>query len=183
MALLEELGVRMDGTMESLKKEFTGVRTGRASTSLLEPIHVEAYGSHMMLSQVATVSAPEARMLTVQVWDRGMVKAVEKAIADAHLGLNPQTEGQLIRVPLPQLTQERRAELAKAAHKYAEQAKVAVRNVRRDGMDAIKKPPKDVKYSEDEQKKMEVKVQELTDQYIKKIDDLAAHKEKEIMQV
>lgn len=183
MSITEDLSRRMDGALETLKKEFSGLRTGRASTSLLEPVQVDAYGSLMPLSQLASVSAPEARLLSVQVWDKGMVKAVEKAIREANLGLNPQTEGAVIRVPLPQLTQERRAELAKAASKYAEQCRVAIRNVRRDGMDALKKQEKDGKITEDEQKKLSEKVQELTDQHIKKVDEALATKEKDILQV
>ena len=183
MSITEDLSRRMDGALETLKKEFSGLRTGRASTSLLEPVQVDAYGSLMPLNQLASVSAPEARLLSVQVWDKGMVKAVEKAIREANLGLNPQTEGAVIRVPLPQLTQERRAELAKAASKYAEQCRVAIRNVRRDGMDALKKQEKDGKITEDEQKKLSEKVQELTDQHIKKVDEALATKEKDILQV
>jgi ribosome recycling factor len=174
---------RMDGALESLRKEFAGLRTGRASASLLEPITVDAYGSHMPLTQVGTVGVPEPRMITVQVWDRSMVKAVEKAIRESGLGLNPQTEGQSIRVPIPDLSQERRQELSKVAHKYAEQAKVAVRNVRRDGMDMLKKLEKAGDLSQDAQKTWSEKIQTLTDAHIKKIDETLASKEKEIMQV
>src|ERR1700722_1984862 len=176
---LEQTKQKMDGAIEALKKEFGGLRTGRASTSLLDKINVDAYGSSMPLNQVGTVAVPEPRLLTVQVWDAGLVKSVEKAIRDAGLGLNPQPDGQLVRVPVPELSQERRQELAKIASKYAEQARVAVRNVRRDSMDAIKKE----KLSEDEQKTQTDKVQKLTDDCIKKIDDAFAAKEKEIMHV
>ena len=174
---------RMDGALDALKKEFAGLRTGRASTALLDKITVDAYGSMMPLNQVGTVGVPEPRLLTVQVWDKGLVKAVEKAIRDAGLGLNPQPDGQLIRVPVPELSTERRQELAKIASKFAEQARVAVRNVRRDGMDALKKEQKDGKLSEDEHKSQGEKVQKLTDESIKKIDDALASKEKEITSV
>jgi ribosome recycling factor len=181
--IIDDLRVRMEANVEALKKELSGLRTGRASAAMLEPVMVEAYGSHMPLNQVGTVSVPEPRMLTVTVWDKGMTKAVEKAIRDAGLGLNPQGEGTLIRVPVPSLTQERRAELIKVAGKYAESARVAVRNVRRDGMEALKKQEKDKKIGEDEHKTMADKVQKLTDDLVKKIDDLFANKEKEITQV
>lgn len=174
---------RMEGAVDAFKKELAGLRTGRASAGLLEPVTVEAYGNKMPLNQVGTISVPEPRMISVQVWDRGMVKATEKAIRDSGLGLNPQTEGQSIRVPIPDLSQERRAELAKVAHKYAEQARVAVRNVRRDGMDALKKAEKAGDISQDEQKSLGEKVQNLTDQHIKLIDEALVHKEKEIMHV
>lgn len=180
---IADLKRRMEGALESFRKELSGLRTGRASSSLLEPVSVEAYGSRMHLKEVATVSVPEPRLITVQVWDRGMTKAVEKAIRDAGLGLNPQTEGQVIRVPLPDLTQERRAELAKVAHKYAEQTRVAVRNIRRDGMDALKKAEKASEITQDEHKVQADKVQALTDQHIKLIDETLAQKEKDIMQV
>jgi ribosome recycling factor len=174
---------RMDGAVETLRKEFGGLRTGRASASLLDPVVVEAYGSQMPLSQVGTVSVPEPRLLTVQVWDRGMVKAVEKAIREAGLGLNPQGDGQTIRVPVPELNQERRKELVKVANRYSEEARVAVRNVRRDGMDKLKKMHKDGDLTEDELKTWSDKVQAMTDSHIKKIDDSFATKEKEIMQI
>jgi len=180
---LDQTKQRMDGALEALRKEFSGLRTGRASTSLLDNIHVDAYGSAMPLNQVGTVGVPEPRLLTVQVWDTGLVKSVEKAIRDAGLGLNPQPDGQLIRVPVPELSQERRQELAKIAGKYAEQARVAVRNVRRDAMDALKKQQKDGKLSEDEHKAQTEKVQKLTDDSIKKIDESLVHKEKEISHV
>lgn len=180
---ISDIKRRMDGALDALRKEFSGLRTGRASTSLLEPVQVDAYGSHMALNQVATVGVPEPRLITVQVWDRGMVKAVEKAIRDSGLGLNPQTEGQTLRVPIPELSQERRKELTKVAHKYAEQARIAVRNVRRDGMDMLKKQEKDGLISQDEQKTWAEKIQTLTDTHTKKVDEMLAAKEKEIMQV
>ena len=173
----------MDGALEALKREFAGLRTGRASTSLLDPITVEAYGQQMPINQVGTISAPEPRMLTVQVWDRGMVNAVEKAIRESDLGLNPQNDGQLIRVPIPPLSEERREELAKVASRYAEQARVAVRNVRRDGMDTFKQMEKDGEISEDEHHKRSDEIQKMTDEHIKLIDDALAHKDSEIKQV
>jgi ribosome recycling factor len=178
-----ELRRRMTGALDVLKKELAGLRTGRASASLLEPIHVSAYGAEMPLNQVATISVPEPRMITVQVWDRGLTNAVDKAIRDAGLGLNPRTEGQLVRVPIPELSQERRQELTKVAHKYAEQARVAVRNVRRDGMDMLKRKEKAHEISEDEHRSWAEKIQQMTDQHIKKVDELLAQKEKEILQV
>jgi ribosome recycling factor len=181
--LKQDLDRRMDGALDAFKKELGGLRTGRASVSLLEPITVNAYGQTMHLNQLATVSVPEPRMLTVQVWDRGMAGAVEKAIRDANLGVNPQTEGQVIRVRLPELTEDRRKELAKVAHKYAEAAKIAVRNVRRDGMEALKKLEKDHKISQDDHKRGSDEIQKTTDGHIKQIDDLLAAKEKEIMHV
>lgn len=180
---LDQIKQRMDGAVDALHKEFSGLRTGRASTSLLDNIRVDAYGSPMPLNQVGTVGVPEPRLLTVQVWDKALVKNVEKAIRDAGLGLNPQPDGQLVRVPVPELSAERRQELAKVAGKYAEAARVAVRNVRRDGMDALKKAQKDGDLSEDEHKAQSEKVQKLTDEMIKKIDDALAHKEKEISHV
>ncbi|PWC59861.1 ribosome-recycling factor [Azospirillum sp. TSH7] len=180
---LSDLKRRMEGALDSFRKELGGLRTGRASSNLLEPVMVEAYGSRMHLREVATVSVPEPRLISVQVWDRGMTKAVEKAIRDSGLGLNPQAEGQVIRVPLPDLTQERRAELAKVAHKYAEQCRVAIRNIRRDGMDSLKKAEKASEITQDEHKVQADKVQVLTDQHIKLVDDSLAQKEKEIMQV
>lgn len=179
----KDLQRRMDGALDALKREFQGLRTGRAHTSLLEPVKVKAYGTEMPLNQLATVSAPESRMLVVQVWDRSIASAAEKAIRDAGLGLNPQAEGQTIRVPIPQLSEERRQELSKVASKYAEQARVAVRNVRRDGMEALKKQQKDGEISEDEQKRLSDKLQKMTDEHIKAIDDILEHKEQEIMQV
>jgi len=174
---------RMQGAVEALLKEFGGLRTGRASISLLEPITVDAYGGQMPLSQVGTVGVPEARMLTVQVWDKSLVKAVEKAILESGLGLNPAVDGQLIRVPIPPLTEERRVELTKVAGKYAEEARVAVRNVRRHAMDELKKAEKDGDISQDEQHDFGRQVQDLTDENIKKIDDALESKESEIMQV
>ncbi len=177
---LENVKQRMEGALESLHREFSGLRTGRAASSMLEPIHVDAYGSLMPLNQVATIGVPEPRMLSVQVWDKGLVKVVEKAIREAGLGLNPQAEGAVIRVPVPELSQERRLELVKVANRYTEQARVAVRNVRRDAMDAIKKQEKAGEISEDELKTLEGKVQQATDAAIKKIDEAFVHKEKEI---
>ncbi|MGF7161432.1 ribosome recycling factor [Rhodoligotrophos appendicifer] len=179
----DELKRRMQGAFSKLKEEFAGLRTGRASIHLLEPITVEAYGSAMSLNQVANVSVPESRMLSVQVWDRGLVSAVEKAIRNSSLGLNPITEGQTLRVPVPELSQERRKELAKVAHNYAEASKVAVRNVRRDGMEQLKRLEKDGEISQDEQRAWADDVQKLTDQFIKDIDEALTHKEAEIMQI
>jgi ribosome recycling factor len=181
--LINELQRRMDGALEALRREFGGLRTGRASAHLLDPIVVKAYGSDMPLLQVGTVNVPEPRMITVQVWDRGLVQAVEKAIRDSNLGLNPQSDGQLIRLPIPELSQERRQELTKLAHKYAEQGRVAVRNVRRDGMDSLKKMEKDGKISQDEHRYQSEAVQKLTDDHIKKVDETLAAKEREILQV
>ncbi len=174
---------RMDGALNSYKTELGGLRTGRASTALLDSVQVDAYGGRVPLSQVAGVSVPEPRLLMVQVWDAGVTKAVEKGIANAGLGLNPMAEGTLIRVPLPELSQDRRKELVKAAGQYAEKSKVAVRNVRRDGMDEFKKLEKDGKISKDEHKKNSDELQKITDDFVKKIDDALAVKEKEIMQV
>ena len=180
---LDDLERRMRGAIDVLKQEFAGLRTGRASTSLLEPIKVEAYGSEMPLNQVGTINVPEPRMLTVQVWDKSMVSAVEKAIRGAGLGLNPAVDGQLVRVPIPELTEERRQEMAKIAGKYAEQAKVAVRNVRRHSMDELKRMEKDGDMSEDDHKMYADEVQVLTDKTIKDIDEVYAHKQAEITQV
>jgi ribosome recycling factor len=180
---LVDLERRMGGTFESLQKDFSGLRTGRASVSLLEPVVVEVYGSKLPLTQCATVAAPEPRLLTVQVWDSSNTKAVEKAIANAGLGLNPQPAGSLIRVPIPGLTEERRIELTKIGAKYAEQARVAIRNLRREGMEAAKAAQKGGKLSEDELKKNEEKIQKMTDTWIKKIDDGLSAKETEIKQV
>ena len=182
-ANVDELKRRMTGAIDTLKKELSGLRTGRASTAMLEPIQVEAYGSHMPLGQCGTVSVPEARMLSVQVWDKGLVKAVEKAIREANLGLSPMIEGQLIRCPIPALTEDRRKELAKIAHKYAEHARVAVRNVRRDGMDGLKQQERDGNINEDEHRKRGTEVQKLTDDFIKRIDETLAAKEKDISHV
>jgi ribosome recycling factor len=182
-ALLKDLRRRMDGALEVLRKEFGGLRTGRASASLLEPITVAAYGGTMPINQVANVSVPEPRMITVQVWDRAMVKAVDKAIREAGLGLNPQTEGQVIRVPIPDLNEERRRELTKVTARYAEQARVSVRNVRRDGVDLLRRREKEADISQDQQRKLQQDVQHLTDEYIERIDDALAQKDREILQV
>jgi ribosome recycling factor len=181
--VLTDLEKRMKSGIESLKKEFTGLRAGRASASMLDPIMVDAYGSMMPLSQVGTVTTPEPRLISVQVWDKGMSKAVEKAIRESGLGLNPIGEGQIIRVPLPELSEERRKELSKVASKYAEAARIAIRNVRRDGMESLKKMEKDGDISEDEHKKTSVEIQKLTDKFIEQVDVALAAKEKEIMQV
>jgi ribosome recycling factor len=177
-----DLQRRMHGAVESLKHDLAGLRTGRASTALLEPIHVEVYGANMPLNQVATISAPEPRMLTVQVWDRSNVGAVERAIRSSGIGLNPISEGQTLRLPIPDLTEERRKELAKLTHQYAEKARIAARNVRRDGMEALKTDEKKHEISEDERKRLETEVQKLTDETIKEIDAAMAAKEKEILQ-
>ena len=174
---------RMEKSFESLKADFGGLRAGRAHASLLDGILVEAYGSQSPLSQVGTVSVPDARTLSVSVWDKSLAKAVEKAIRESDLGLNPVSDGQLIRIPIPPLSEERRKELVKVAGKYAEQGKVAVRNVRRDALDGIKKLKKDNEISEDEEKKYENEIQKLTDETIKKIDEELSRKEKDIMQV
>jgi ribosome recycling factor len=176
-----DLGRRMHGAVEALKHDLGGLRTGRASISLLEPVNVEVYGANMPLNQVATISVPEPRMLSVQVWDRSNVGLVEKAIRSAGLGLNPISEGQTLRLPIPDLTEERRKELAKLAGQYAEKAKIAVRNVRRDGMDLLKQDEKKHEISEDERKRLETEVQKLTDETISEIDAAAAAKEKEIL--
>src|SRR5499433_1178965 len=180
---LSELKRRMQGALQVLKQELSGLRTGRASASLLEPVQVEAYGTHMPLNQLATVSVPEPRMLSVQVWDRSMVHAVEKAIMAANLGLNPSTEGQVLRLRIPELNEERRREIVKVAHKYAEAARVAVRHVRRDGLDLLKKLEKDHKISEDEHNRQADDVQKATDSTIGEVEKLLTAKEKEIMTV
>lgn len=180
---IEELETKMKKTISTLEHELVGIRTGRASTSLLDPIITEAYGGKMPISQLATVSSVDARTLSVQVWDKETIKAVEKAITNANLGVNPVTEGQVIRVALPSLTEERRVEFAKLAAKYGEGAKVAIRNLRRDNMELIKKAEKSKEISEDDQKKFNDKVQKITDNYTKQIDDKVAAKEKEIKQV
>jgi ribosome recycling factor len=178
-----DLRKRMDGAVEVLRREFAGLSTGRASASLLEPLTVNAYGSEMPLNQVGTISVPEPRMLAVQVWDKGVVKAVEKAIRTSDLGLNPAIDGNLVRVPIPELSEERRTELAKVAARYAEAARVAVRNVRRDGMDQLKRMEKEGELSQDDHHKAADIVQEATDGEIKQINDLLAAKEAEIMTV
>jgi len=180
---LKDIERRMDGACGTLKTEFAGLRTGRASSSLLEPIMVDAYDQQMPMPQVGTISVPDPRMLSVQVWDKGLVGAVEKAIREAGLGLNPVVDGQNVRVPMPALNEERREELAKVASKYTEQARVAVRNVRRDGMEYLKKAEKDKEISQDEQKAHAADVQKLTDDKIAAIDALLANKEGEIRQV
>ena len=180
---ISELKRRMQGATQSLKHELGGLRTGRAAASMLEPVQVEAYGTHMPLNQLATVSVPEPRLLSVQVWDKSMVKAVEKAIVDSNLGLSPATEGQVLRLRIPELNEERRKELVKVAHKYAEAAKVAVRHVRRDGLDVLKKLEKDHQVSEDDGKRHSDEVQKATDGVIAEIDRLLAAKEKEILTV
>ncbi|MBK1623672.1 MULTISPECIES: ribosome recycling factor [Afifella] len=174
---------RMDGAVSVLRTELAGLRTGRASPNLLDPITVSAYGSQMPISQVGTVSVPESRMLSVQVWDQSLVGAVDRAIRDSNLGLNPIMEGTLLRIPIPELNAERRQEMVKVAHKYAENARVAVRHVRRDGMEALKKSEKDGEISQDESRGHSDRIQSLTDEHIAAIDDMLGHKEKEIMQV
>ncbi|MCF4164595.1 ribosome recycling factor [Zavarzinia compransoris] len=180
---LESIDRRMNGAVENLRHEYAGLRTGRASPTLLDPITVEVYGAQMQINQVASVSVPEPRMLSVSVWDKGSVSAVEKAIRNSGLGVNPVTDGTLIRIPIPELNQERRQEMVKLASKYAEQARVAVRNVRRDGMDQLKKLEKDGKISEDDHKIYADEVQDMTDKAIGLIDGLLSTKEKEILQV
>ena len=182
-SLKQDLTRRMDGAVDTLKREFNGLRTGRAHPGLLEPIRVTAYGTEMPLNQVGNVAVPEARMLTVQVWDKSMVSAVEKAIRESGLGLNPMADGMTIRIPIPQLTTQRRDELAKTAHKYAEGAKVAVRGVRRDGMEQVNGLEKKKEIGEDVAKTWQDEVQKLTDQYIKRLDEALADKEKDIRQV
>jgi ribosome recycling factor len=180
---LADLQRRMQGAIATLKHELGGLRTGRASASLVEPIHVDAYGQSMPLNQVASISIPEPRMISIQVWDRSMVSAVEKAIRDSNLGLSPNTEGQTLRIRIPELNEQRRKELVKVAHKYAEEARVAVRHVRRDGIDLLKKLLKDKAISEDDEKRHENEVQKATDKAVNEIDQSLAVKEKEIMQV
>lgn len=177
-----DLQRRMDASLEALRHEFSGLRTGRASTAMLDKLTVEVYGSRMPILQVGSISVPEPRLLTIQVWDAGSVKAVEKAIRDANLGLNPSPDGTTIRVPVPELNQERRKELTKVAGQYAESARVAIRNIRREGMETLKKMKADG-MSEDEQKRLEGEVQKLTDDVIRKIDTMLADKEKDIMTV
>ena len=179
----EDMNRRMNGAVTTVKSEFAGLRTGRASAALLDPVMVEAYGNPTPINQVGTVSAPESRLLTVQVWDKQLAKAVDKAIRDAGLGLNPQLDGQLVRIPIPELNEERRKELAKLAHKYAEHARIAVRNVRRDGMELLKKLEKDHKIGQDEHHKLGEELQKLTDAHIRDIDQALQAKEQEIMQV
>jgi ribosome recycling factor len=178
-----DLKRRMQGALQSLKHELGGLRTGRAAASLVEPIHVEAYGQSTPVSQVATISVPEPRMISVQVWDKALVGAVERAIRDSNLGLSPNVEGQVLRLRIPELNEQRRKELVKIAHKYSEEARVAIRHVRRDGIDALKKLLKDKAIAEDEEKRQEAEVQKATDQAIGEVDQILAGKEKEIMHV
>ncbi len=180
-ALVADLKKRMEGAITSLHSDMKGLRTGRANSSLLDRITIEVYGSKMPLNQVATINVPESRMITVQVWDKSNVQAVEKAIASSGLGLNPVTDGGLVRVPIPDLSEERRKELAKVAHQYAERAKVAIRNVRRDGMDSLKKMEKDKLISEDEHRNNSDEIQKITDNFIVQIDEILSHKEKDII--
>ncbi len=180
---MDDLNRRMNGALEVLRKEFAGLRTGRASPSLLEPISIEAYGTQMPLNQLATINAPDPRMLTVQVWDGSMLKSVEAAIRDGGLGLNPMSDGQLIRVPIPELDEERRQELSRIAGKYGEQAKIAVRNVRRDGMDKLKRMEKDGELSQDDHHLWSDEIQSITDRHVETIDESLASKQQEIMQV
>lgn len=180
---IKDIQRRMDGALNVLRTEFSGLRTGRASASLLEPVVVDAYGSKMPISQLATVSVPEPRLLTVQVWDNNLVQSVDKAIRESDLGLNPQTEGGLIRVPIPDLNEERRHELVKVAGKYAEQTRVAVRNVRRDGMEQLKRMEKASEISQDEHRDRSDEIQAMTDDHVKRIDEAYHGKEAEIMQV
>lgn len=182
-SLIADLKRRMEGALNALSHDLKGLRTGRASSALLDSVTVEVYGSRMPLNQVATISAPEARLLTVQVWDHSNSAAVEKAISSAGLGLNPSAEGAMIRVPIPDLSEDRRKEMVKIAGQYAEKGRVAVRNIRRDGMDALKKQEKDGDISEDEQRKGHDEVQKLTDSFIKQIDEAVVKKEKDIMDV
>jgi ribosome recycling factor len=181
--LKQDLTRRMDGALDTLKREFAGLRTGRANPALLEPVRVAAYGTEMPLPQVGTIAVPEPRMITVQVWDRALVHAVVIAVRDCGLGLNPSADGQLVRVPIPQLTGERRIELAKAAHRYAEGARVAIRGVRRDGNEQIKALEKKSAIGQDDEKRWTEEVQKLTDAYIRRIDEALAEKDREIKQV
>ncbi|NIX77145.1 ribosome recycling factor [Microvirga terricola] len=180
---LADIKRRMQGAINAFKHDLGSLRTGRASPNLLDPIQIDAYGSLMPIVQVATVSVPEPRLLSVQVWDRGMVAAVEKAIRESDLGLNPQTEGQVIRLRIPEMNEQRRKEMVKVSHKYAEEARVAVRHVRRDGLDLLKKLEKDHAISEDDSKRHGEQVQKATDQFVAEIETLLVAKEKEIMQV
>jgi ribosome recycling factor len=181
--VLSSYGQRMDKAVQALKEEFASLRTGRASASLLDQVHVDAYGASMPLNQVGSISVPEPRSISVSVWDRGLIVSVEKAIRNAGLGLNPVVEGQNLRIPIPPLTEERRRELAKVAGKYAEQQRIAVRNVRRDAMDDLKKAEKDHVITQDEHRRMDTEVQKLTDEAVKRIDETLKTKEQEIMQV
>jgi len=183
MSDFADLNKRMEGALNALQKELVGLRTGRASVNMVDGVVVESYGQMMPLNQVGTVSVPEPRMITIQVWDKGLVPSVEKAILNADLGLNPSSDGQLVRLPIPDLNEERRTEMAKIGSKYAEQAKIAIRNVRRDGMDSLKKQEKASEISQDEMHTQGDEIQKLTDDFVKKIDTLFAEKEKEIMTV
>ena len=180
---LDDIKRRMEGSLNSLKTEFVGLRAGRASTAMLEPIMVEAYGSKMPMNQVGNISVPEPRLLTVTVWDVGLTSSVEKAIRESDLGLNPMAEGTLIRVPIPDLSEERRKDMVKVAGRYAEAARVAVRNVRRDGIEAARKLEKDSEISEDERHDLETDIQKLTDDHVKQIDNALSNKETEITQI
>ena len=180
---IADINRRMEGALSSLKSDLAGLRTGRASASILDPIMVDAYGQQMPMNQVGTVSVPEPRMISVQVWDKSMVGAVEKAIRESDLGLNPVTDGTNLRIPLPELNEERRKEIVKVAHQYAEQTRVAIRHVRRDGMDTLKKAEKDGDMGQDEARSMSDKVQKATDDMISEVDNIVAAKETEIMQV
>lgn len=180
---IDDLRRRMNGAIDALKREFAGLRTGRASASLLDPVTVDAYGAEMPLNQVATINVPEPRMISVQVWDKSQVQAVDKAIRAAELGLNPIVDGQNLRIPIPELNEERRQEMAKIASKYSEQARVAVRNVRRDGMDELKKMEKAGDLSEDDSRIWSTEIQEMTDDSIKKVTEMFEAKEREITQV
>jgi ribosome recycling factor len=180
---LDDLERRMDGAINALRSEFASLRTGRASASMLDPVMGEAYGAMTPLNQIGTVNVPEPRMVTLNIWDKGLVRAAEKAITESGLGVNPQVDGTLIRLPIPELNEERRRELAKVAGKYAESAKVAIRNVRKDGMDQVKKAKSDSQVSEDDQKLYNDEIQEMTDKFIGRIDEAQSAKEEEIMQV
>lgn len=181
--IVPELKKRMTAAFDVVHKDFSGLRTGRASPNLLESVVVEAYGNRMHINQLGNINVPEPRLLMVQVWDAALASAVEKAIRDADLGLNPSSAGAVIRVPLPELSEERRVELVKVAGKYAEQGRIAIRNIRRDGMDQIKANEKDGHVSEDDSRRLTDEVQKVTDEFIKKVDEALAHKEKEIMHV
>ncbi|HMF06146.1 MAG TPA: ribosome recycling factor [Methylocella sp.] len=180
---ISDLRRRMQGAVAALKQELRGLRTGRASASLVEPVHVEAYGQSMPMNQLATISVPEPRMLSIQVWDKAMVGAVDKAIRNSNLGLSPIVEGQVLRIRIPELNEQRRKEMAKVAHKYAEEARIAVRHIRRDGIDTLKKLLKDKLFGEDEEKRHEHEIQKVTDEFVAEIDSALSAKEIEIMQV
>jgi ribosome recycling factor len=180
---ISDLRRRMQSAVAALKQELRGLRTGRASASLVEPVHVEAYGQSLPMNQLATISVPEPRMLSIQVWDKAMVGAVDKAIRNSNLGLSPIVEGQVLRIRIPELNEQRRKEMAKVAHKYAEEARIAVRHIRRDGMDTLKKLLKDKSFGEDEEKRHEHEIQKVTDEFVAEIDSALSAKEIEIMQV